>query len=135
MYLLKFYLPLIPPEEQMNFKLNNIPGNSVYINYEANYVVWRRRYALGDAELISYKSHFLFLSFLRLLGNTLHIYILLYKTIVVGLLEYQSSRQNSIFTLCIFIKFSYKYSWEKINELTSSHFRSYADTFRQLNNT
>ena len=32
-YLLKFYLPLILPEEQMNFKLvSNIPGNSVYIN-------------------------------------------------------------------------------------------------------
>ena len=33
LYLLKFYLPLILPEEQMNFKLSNIPGNSVYINY------------------------------------------------------------------------------------------------------
>ena len=31
LYLLKFYLPLILPEEQMNFKLSNIPGNSVYI--------------------------------------------------------------------------------------------------------
>ena len=29
--LLKFYLPLILPEEQMDFKLSNIPGNSVYI--------------------------------------------------------------------------------------------------------
>ena len=27
------------------------------------------------------------------------------------------------------------HSWKKINELTSSHFRSYADAFRQLNNT
>ena len=27
------------------------------------------------------------------------------------------------------------HSWEKINELTGSHFRSYADAFRQLNNT
>ena len=34
LYLLKFYLPLILPEEQMNFKLSNIPGNSVYINYK-----------------------------------------------------------------------------------------------------
>ena len=32
LYLLKFYLPLILPEEQMNFKISNIPGNSVYIN-------------------------------------------------------------------------------------------------------
>ena len=32
-YLLKFYLPLILPEEQMNFKLSNIPGNSVYIDF------------------------------------------------------------------------------------------------------
>ena len=31
LYLLKFYLPLILPEEQMNFKLSSIPGNSVYI--------------------------------------------------------------------------------------------------------
>ena len=29
--MLKFYLPLILSEEQMNFKLSNIPGNSVYI--------------------------------------------------------------------------------------------------------
>ena len=35
LYLLKFYLPLILPEEQMDFKLSNIPGNSVYINYKA----------------------------------------------------------------------------------------------------
>ena len=33
MYLFKFYLPLILPEEQINFKISNIPGNSVYINY------------------------------------------------------------------------------------------------------
>ena len=32
LYLLKFYLPVILPEEQMDFKLSNIPGNSVYIN-------------------------------------------------------------------------------------------------------
>ena len=32
-YLLKFNL-LILPEERMNFKLNNIPGNSVYIEID-----------------------------------------------------------------------------------------------------
>ena len=32
---MKFYLPLILPEEHMNFKISNIPGNSVYINYKA----------------------------------------------------------------------------------------------------
>ena len=32
-YLLKFNL-LILPKEQMNFKLNNIPGNSVYIEID-----------------------------------------------------------------------------------------------------
>ena len=29
---MKFYLPLILPEEHMNFKISNIPGNSVYID-------------------------------------------------------------------------------------------------------
>ena len=67
--------------------------------------------ALGDAELILCKSYFLFLSFWRLPGNILHIYILLYKTVAIGLLEYQSSGQNSIFTLSIFIKLSYNYSF------------------------
>ena len=33
--MLKFYLPLILPEEQMNFKLSNIPCYSIYINYKA----------------------------------------------------------------------------------------------------
>ena len=32
LYLLKFYVLLILPEEQINFKLSNIPGSSVYIN-------------------------------------------------------------------------------------------------------
>ena len=31
--MLKFHLPVILPEEQMNFKISNIPGNSVYIKY------------------------------------------------------------------------------------------------------
>ena len=53
----------------------------------------------------------IFLDIWQLLGNTLHIYILLYKIIVVELLEYQLSGQNSIFTLSIFIKFSYNYSF------------------------
>ena len=35
----------------------------------------------------------------------------MYKTIAFGLLEYQSSGQNSIFTLSIFIKLSYNYSF------------------------
>ena len=45
----------------------------------------------------------------------------LYKTIAIGLLEYQSSGQNSIFTLSIFIKFAYNYSFvgKKINWFTS----------------
>ena len=33
LYLLKFNLPLIVPEELMNFKLSDIPGKSVYINF------------------------------------------------------------------------------------------------------
>ena len=32
LYLLKFNLLMIVPEELMNFKLRTIPGNSVYIN-------------------------------------------------------------------------------------------------------
>ena len=32
MYLLKFYLPLILPEEQTNLKISNIPGSTVYID-------------------------------------------------------------------------------------------------------
>ena len=91
--------------------------------------------ALGYTELISCKSRFLFLSFWQLLENILHIYIFLCKTIDVGLLEYQSNGQNSIFTLSIFIKLSYNYSFvgNKI-KLTASYFSSYADAFRQLNN-
>ena len=79
---------------------------------------------------------FFFLSFWRLLGNILHIYNILYKTIAVGLLEYQLSRQNSIFTLSIFIELSYNYSFVgKKVKLTGSHFSSYADAFKQSNNT
>ena len=97
---------------------------------EANYLVSRRQYALGDVELISCKPHFLFLSFWQLLGNILHIYNILRKAIAVGLLEYQPSGQNSIFTISIFIKLSFYYLFvrEKI-KLTSSHFNSYAHAF------
>ena len=99
-------------------------------------LLYRRQNASSDAELISCKLLFLFLSFWPLLKSILHIYIILYKTIAVGMLEYQSSGQNSIFTLSIFIKLSYNYSFvgKKI-KLTGSHFSSYADAFRQLNNT
>ena len=96
---------------------------------EANYVVCRRRNALVHAELISCKLHFLFLSFWRLLENILHIGIFLYKTIAVGLLEYQLSGQISICIGSIFIKLSYNYSFVLV------HILAYADAFRQLNNT
>ena len=39
MYLLKFNLPLIVPVELMNFKLSNIPGNSVYFKILSEYTV------------------------------------------------------------------------------------------------
>ena len=58
----------------------------------------------------------------------------MYKRIAVGLLQYQSSGQNSIFTLIIFIKLSYNYSFVGKKELTSSHVSSYADAFRKLSN-
>ena len=32
-------MPLNLPEEHMNFKISNIPGNSVYINYETKIVI------------------------------------------------------------------------------------------------
>ena len=103
---------------------------------KANYVLCQHRNALGNTELISCKLHFLFLSFWRLVENILHIYILLYKTIAVGLLEYHSSRQNSISMLSIFIKLSYNYSFMgKEIKLTGLHLNFYADAFRQLNNT
>ena len=96
----------------------NFTKNCLCVTKPTNYVVCRSRNALGDAVLISCKSHF-FLSFWRLLGNILHIYIyiLLYKKITVGLLECQSSGQNSIFALSLFIKLSYNYSFvgKKLN--------------------
>ena len=91
----------------------------------------RRPYALGDAELILCKSYFL--SFWRLLENILHIYIPLYKTIAVELLAYQPSEHNSIF---IFYKtFLQLFIRGKKIKLTGSHFSSYADTFKNSNNT
>ena len=113
----------------------NFTKNWLCVTKRTNYVPCRRRNASCNAEPISYKLCF-FLSFWRLLGNILHIYVLLYKTIAVGLLEYQSSGQNSIFTLSIFIKLSYNYSFVGKNiKLAGSHLSSYADAFRELNNT
>ena len=55
----------------------------------------KKKVALGDAELISCKSHFF--------GDFGHCLKTLY-TITVELLEYQQSGHNSIFTLSIFYK-------------------------------
>ena len=93
------------------------------MNFTKNWLcVTKRITSFVDVEMPqamqnSCRSHFLFLSFWRLLRSILHIYILLYKTITVGLLEYQSSGQNLIFTLNIFIKLSYNYSFvgKKLN--------------------
>ena len=40
---LKFNLPLITPKELTNFKLNTIPGNSVYTNYS---IWWNQKQEL-----------------------------------------------------------------------------------------
>ena len=71
----------------LNIKKINVPPIFFYIYYRSVGLRRLRTTALGDAELISCKSHF-FLRFWKLLENTLHIYILLYKTIAVALLEY-----------------------------------------------
>ena len=42
--MLKFYLPLILSEEQMDFKLSNIPGNSVCINSDVTKINHRDVY-------------------------------------------------------------------------------------------
>ena len=42
---MKFYFPLNLPEEHMNFKISNIPGNSVYINYKALLIVMKDKLA------------------------------------------------------------------------------------------
>ena len=83
---------------------------------EANYVVCQTSICLPRCRTYFMLIAFSFFELLAIAWKHLYLYILLYKTIIVGLkkmlLEYQSSGQNLIFTLNIFfIELSCKYSF------------------------